>query len=86
MEACGLDYAKFLENKLILTETIFDSNWERLRDSIIYSKKITISYMGRDQILGYFILLTGSEYIYSLLKKRVLEHSKFRLEKQFWAN
>lgn len=69
VEICGLEYSSFLKNKYILTQEIFEDHfteiWNYVKKDVYFKSVSRMAF----QILGYFILLTGSRFTYDCINE-----------------
>ncbi|MBA7541508.1 hypothetical protein ES705_33822 [subsurface metagenome] len=76
---CGLDYEEYLMDKKILTQSVFESHLVDIIDFIENSAYSRIAY----QVLGYFILKTGS-MLPDNIKIKIIESSMWEDELDVW--
>jgi len=79
IEVCGLNYGDYLENRKIVTREIFEKNFDKIVNYIHRSRDNCLAY----QVLGYFILFTGSK-LPKNEKNHILDCSNFEAERGFW--
>lgn len=76
IKICGLNIKEYMENEKILNKNIFEKNFKNLIE-FVESEKSHIAY----QVLGVFILKTGSK-LTNYLRKRIIESTRWIYDKE----
>jgi len=87
VQICNIDYEAYMDQKYengkkVLTQEIFEKYFDKI---LLHIEKYDDSKRLAYQVLGYFILFSGSK-MNDDIKKKIIEATNWQEEKDFWPS